>query len=291
MKQTLIINFLGGPCSGKSTQAAGLYYRLKMRGFNCELITEKAKEFTWEDNQTALSHQLYVSGHQSYRQERVEGKVDIIITDSPIIIGLIYHKKDKTDPTDSFRQLIVDKFKSKNNINIFLKRLKDYTPVGRNQTEKEAKALDRKNKKVLKDNDIEFVEYDPTPEGLLQIEAAVLEKVANPNHPSRQKVIDYCQNWLNTTDQRDKFTNFYISFRPTYDDLSTPYQKYDIKIATNSKKVLYDEAYHDAVIDLDMELSRKFDSIHYTYSWATVGPDTFKSIKHYHLFDDIVELK
>ena len=35
-KDTLIINLIGGPGSGKSTTAAGLFYKLKQMGIDCE---------------------------------------------------------------------------------------------------------------------------------------------------------------------------------------------------------------------------------------------------------------
>ena len=44
MTKTLIINLIGGPCSGKSTIASGLFYNLKKLGYNCELALEFAKD-------------------------------------------------------------------------------------------------------------------------------------------------------------------------------------------------------------------------------------------------------
>ena len=32
MMNTTVINFYGGPCSGKSTAAAGLFYKMKLAG-------------------------------------------------------------------------------------------------------------------------------------------------------------------------------------------------------------------------------------------------------------------
>lgn len=41
---TSVINLIGGPGSGKSTTAAGLFFRMKSMGVRCELVTEYAKE-------------------------------------------------------------------------------------------------------------------------------------------------------------------------------------------------------------------------------------------------------
>ena len=40
MKETLVINLIAGPCSGKSTISAELFARLKKMGVKCELVTE-----------------------------------------------------------------------------------------------------------------------------------------------------------------------------------------------------------------------------------------------------------
>ena len=44
MKETLVINLIGGPCSGKSTIAAELFARLKKMGVHCELVSEYIKD-------------------------------------------------------------------------------------------------------------------------------------------------------------------------------------------------------------------------------------------------------
>ena len=88
----LIINLFGGPGTGKSTTAAALFYKLKMMGINCELVTEFAKDITWEKNKKALACQPYVFGKQCYRIERCVDQVDVIITDSPLPLSILYNK-------------------------------------------------------------------------------------------------------------------------------------------------------------------------------------------------------
>ena len=39
-KDVTVINFCGGPGSGKSTAAAGLFYNMKIAGYNVELTDE-----------------------------------------------------------------------------------------------------------------------------------------------------------------------------------------------------------------------------------------------------------
>ena len=40
-KNVTVINFYGGPGSGKSTAAAGLFYKMKLGGYSVELTDER----------------------------------------------------------------------------------------------------------------------------------------------------------------------------------------------------------------------------------------------------------
>lgn len=54
-KSTIVVNLFAGPGAGKSTGAAYIFAMLKMHGIDCELVTEFAKDKTWEHNSKALS--------------------------------------------------------------------------------------------------------------------------------------------------------------------------------------------------------------------------------------------
>ena len=66
-------------------------------GVNTELVTEFAKDLTWEERKDALKNQLYVSGNQAFRLSRLNGKVDVVITDSPLPLGLFYLPKEEQE--------------------------------------------------------------------------------------------------------------------------------------------------------------------------------------------------
>lgn len=149
-KNTIIVNLYGGPGSGKSTGAAYIFSQLKLEGIDCELVTEFAKDKVWENNSTTLNCQMYVTGKQAFRISRVFGKVDVIITDSPIMLGAIYAEENrkhlKNACIEEANQYIC------NELNFFINRVKEYNPNGRNQTECEAKEIDNKIHNLLNEN-------------------------------------------------------------------------------------------------------------------------------------------
>lgn len=44
----LLVNLTGGPGSGKSTTAAFIFAKLKMLGYNAELVGEEARELIYD---------------------------------------------------------------------------------------------------------------------------------------------------------------------------------------------------------------------------------------------------
>lgn len=146
MKHTVVVNLAGPPGAGKSTGAAEIFTILKKNNINCELVAEFAKDKTWEHNSKALSCQEYVFGKQSYRLARCRDDVDVIVTDSPLPLSIIYN----TNPCieESFPELVMDIFNTYVNMNFYIKRVKPYNPKGRNQTESESDALGPKIKKL-----------------------------------------------------------------------------------------------------------------------------------------------
>lgn len=143
----IIVNLCGAPGAGKSTGAAYIFSQLKMKGINAELITEYAKEKTWENNVTALNNQLYILGKQYYRLTRCKDQVDVIITDSPILLSLLYGKS--TPYHVELLELVYKLWDLDNNILFFVNRVKPYNPIGRNQTETESNLLSETLKKLL----------------------------------------------------------------------------------------------------------------------------------------------
>lgn len=150
----LVVNLFGAPGAGKSTGAAYIYATLKMFGYNAELVTEFAKDKVWENNTIALSNQPYVYGEQSYRMSRCKDKVDIIVTDSPLLLSIIYNKDDNI--RDNFNRMVQSEFDSYNNLNFLLSRDKPYNLSGRLQSETESDSIHNNIVQMLKDLGIEY---------------------------------------------------------------------------------------------------------------------------------------
>lgn len=149
----IVINFFGGPGSGKSTTSSALFSMMKMVGMNCELVTEYAKDLTWSENFKALAYQPYVMANQSWRIERLNGLVDYVITDSPILLSSFY-----SDPSlpQCFHDFVLWEHNKHTSINFFMRRTKPYTTVGRNQTEEEAEVISNTILNKLQELDIHF---------------------------------------------------------------------------------------------------------------------------------------
>ena len=133
-----LINLFGGPGTGKSTIAAQIFSKLKWNEINSELVTEYAKDVVWDEAYKKLENQIYIFGKQLHKLWSVKDKVDVVITDGPVVLSLIYGKK--MDP--HFNQLVLNEFNKFDSINIFLTRHKPYNPIGRTQTEYEARNID-----------------------------------------------------------------------------------------------------------------------------------------------------
>lgn len=150
---TLVVNFFGGPGCGKSTLSAALFAELKTCGINAELVTEYAKDKVWEESFGVMDDQIYLFAKQLHRITRLLGKVDIVVTDSPILLSLCYGEQE----SETFNKLVIEQHEKMQTLNILLDRVKKYEPSGRLQAEDEAKMIDFKIADILNGCKIPFI--------------------------------------------------------------------------------------------------------------------------------------
>jgi len=165
---SIIINIMAGPGAGKSTLASELFTTMKKLGYSVENTQEFPKVLAWDGNSEAIRDQFFVTANQHRNISRLYGKVDYIIVDSPIILGLVYKKlydSFTTYPSDfydeSYDNFIINLFKKYKSINIYLNRLGDkYDNIGRYQTYEESITIDEKIEELLLANNIYYTKHN-----------------------------------------------------------------------------------------------------------------------------------
>lgn len=148
---TLIVNLIGGPGSGKSTTGAATFAMLKWAGVNAELVTEYAKDLVWGRTTETLGNQIYIFGKQYHRLWRLLGQVDVVVTDCPLFLSMYYGEKQ----SDAFRTLVLETFRSMDNITFYLNRVKPFNPAGRLQSEEKALDIDQRLYDMLDEHEVD----------------------------------------------------------------------------------------------------------------------------------------
>ena len=158
--QTKVVNFIGGPGIGKTTLCALIFAELKKKGFIVEYVQEYAKHLVWTKDFELLNNQYFVSQTQFKLLDKINGQVQFILTDGPIIQGVYYNKynPDNMSNVQKVEKYIINSHNKFNNINILLKRGKHkYEEQGRLQNEKEAIEIDNILKNILDENNLKYL--------------------------------------------------------------------------------------------------------------------------------------
>lgn len=172
----LLVNLYGAPGTGKSTGAAYICSKLKLDGVNCELVTEYAKDMVWDQNKKAIYNQAYIFGNQYYRISRLENEVDVVITDSPLLLSIIYNKDKRLG--NEFIQLVKSVSNSyENRVDILFKRVKQYKTVGRLHNEEQSDKLYNEIKDLLDIVNPDYEVVEATQEGYEKVIEMIKEKL------------------------------------------------------------------------------------------------------------------
>jgi len=183
-KKTTVINLFAGPGAGKSTTAAGIYFMLKKQSASVELVREYVKDWAWQSRKIDPLNQFYISGQQAHKESLLYGKVDWIITDSPIVSAGYYQERysDKNYMTPAILAFMQHAVESKGVTyeNYILKRNGSYDPDGRFEDEQQALEIDYEMEQFLKKCGLSYISTDCD-----CLQSKILEKhqlILNVNH-------------------------------------------------------------------------------------------------------------
>ena len=157
-KRTTIINFFGCPASGKTTAAF-----------------EKCAEL-----KKALLNQRYLFVNQAKRLLRAYQKVDYIVTDSPILLNIVYARFNRRSNPE-FEEEVIRMHKNFNNENHFLPfNPARYRTDNRVHTVEQAQSIDGMVRQVFKECGMVYCEQ--------------CHKVSDKPIQYGRLILDYCQN-------------------------------------------------------------------------------------------------
>ena len=164
-RKTKVINLLGGPGCGKTTLSLYTTAFFKMNMLDVELVREYVKKLAWQGIKLDEYDQANIFGRQSRDESMLYGKVDYIVTDSPIHLSAVYDLVYSRIP--KCQEAVKQFYKQAEehgveHYNFFLQRTKPYKEDGRYETEEQAKERDVQVLEYLKNNSIPyyFVEGD-----------------------------------------------------------------------------------------------------------------------------------
>lgn len=159
--ETLIVNAFGGPGVGKTTACWHIASELKKKGIYTEYVSEYAKELVYEEKwdmlDDSMKNQTIILAEQQKRLDRLIGKVEVIVTDSPLLLSIIY----ANDKNNEFEKMIINKFNQYNNFNLVVLRNKkqSFQQIGRKQNLEESIEKDKEIIDLLTKNNILFGTY------------------------------------------------------------------------------------------------------------------------------------
>lgn len=161
--KTKVINFVASPSSGKSLMAALIFSELKMRHYKAEYVQEYAKQLVWQGRLDDLANQYNVSLEQYKMIKSVDGKVEYICLDSPLLLGLYYNRYHEDNVCDIIKteNMIRSKMDEFDNIYIFLERNEEfpYETEGRIHTEEQSKVIANELMELLDELGIKYKSF------------------------------------------------------------------------------------------------------------------------------------
>ncbi len=136
---TLNVNLMAGPGVGKSVLMSQLFATLKLSGVHCEMCPEYAKELVYE-GRIDTADQLWILAEQHRRQARLQGRAQVVVTDSSLHVSLAYVEPEVRG---HFEALVAHATRDWACLNVLLHRDLEtgYEQAGRYQSKEAARAF------------------------------------------------------------------------------------------------------------------------------------------------------
>lgn len=144
-----VVNLFAPPGTGKTTTGQMLSGLLSLSDYRVEYVPEFAKFATLAQNKSALSDQIYMFAKQENRLKVLsESGLDFVVMDGPLPIALLFQPEDYFK---HYEPLVMEVFKSYDNVNFFLNKAAGhrYKTHGRNENEAQAEALGLRLRQTL----------------------------------------------------------------------------------------------------------------------------------------------
>ena len=159
---TLIVNIYGGPGAGKSTTALQLVAELKKLGYHADYVSEVAKELVYakdfEHLDGTLKNQSKILFEQKRRLDIMLDNVDVVVTDSPLLLNTVYLKENAPEYIES----VFSQYENYNNYNVVVERdlSVKFEQEGRIHNLEESIKKDGEINTLLDSHDIDYQRFD-----------------------------------------------------------------------------------------------------------------------------------
>lgn len=193
-RRTVVVNLIAGPGAGKTTCAWEIAEKLKKQGYVAEYVSEVAKEYVWDERYDLLDgsfeHQKSLFDEQKHRIDRLIGKVDFVVTDSPLILSSVYLAEGTPAEKEQYRQMVRDAFSRYTNFTIFVERGNSFEREGRIHTEDESRKLDGEIKEMLRSSGVYYGTYrhdtiDVSISNMIKTRARLEQQAREPVTPNQ----------------------------------------------------------------------------------------------------------
>lgn len=152
------INLYGGPNCGKSATAMAMSADFKKRGLNIEYVDEFVKKWAYLKRKPRGHNQTFLFAMQQHAEEEyLANGVDLIVTDSPLLLVTAYGRRNKYACNDELTSIALKFAKDYPEINIFLDRAGlPYDTNGRYESYEQALEMDRIIKDMFSELQVPF---------------------------------------------------------------------------------------------------------------------------------------